>query len=522
MIATTSFVLPDNVESLSLFGSGLTGTANDAGNQLYGDPTFATTLIGGAGEDYIQGGAGNDTIEGGGGDLMRGKAGADTFVFKDVSDLPVVGALATIDDFSEGEDKIDLSGITTTGSGLPLSFVGTSAFSHQAGEVRQSAPDSETIVEGDVDGDGLADFKIQLTGPVTLQASDFDFTPACYRARTRLLTVRGEVAVENLTPGDRVVTASGDTQPIIWIGHRRVDCSRHREPRLAWPVRVMRGAFGKAQPHRDLYLSPDHAVFVDGLLIPVRHLINGTTIEQMKVKQVVYYHVELPHHDVLIAEGLAAESYLDTGNRGDLDTGDRAGVFNLHPAFGGSKARFEDSVAPLAVDEAVIRPIWERLETRSRALGFSVPERVFTDDPALHLRIGERVVRPLMPAPNCFTFILPAGFGPIRLSSRSGYPTDARPWLDDRRKLGVCLARIICQETIGPREIPLDHPDLTEGWWQVEATPNQSRRWTNGDALLVVPSATKMVRIKLAGALSYRITTADPNDGEALDARTAA
>ena len=50
--------------------------------------------------------------------------------------------------------------------------------------------------------------------------------------------------------------------------------------------------------------SPDHAVFIDGVLIPVRYLINGRTIVQEPADEVTYYHVELPRHDVIFAEGL--------------------------------------------------------------------------------------------------------------------------------------------------------------------------------------------------------------------------
>ena len=66
--STVSFTLPDNVEVLQIYGSGLTGIGNDQGNSLFGDGTYGTTLIGGAADDYIVGGSGNDAITGGGGD----------------------------------------------------------------------------------------------------------------------------------------------------------------------------------------------------------------------------------------------------------------------------------------------------------------------------------------------------------------------------------------------------------------------------------------------------------------------
>ena len=74
--------------------------------------------------------------------------------------------------------------------------------------------------------------------------------------------------------------------PIIWIGRREVDCTRHPKPRKVWPVRVAAGAFGPGRPHTDLFLSPDHAVYVNEVLIPIRHLINGSTIAQVPVDRV--------------------------------------------------------------------------------------------------------------------------------------------------------------------------------------------------------------------------------------------
>jgi len=134
----------------------------------------------------------------------------------------------------------------------------------------------------------------------------------CFAAGTRIATHDGEVAVEALRAGDRVLTVLGGTPaPIIWIGQRHVDCTRHPNPAQVWPVRVQAGAFGHALPHRDLLLSPDHAVYVNGVLIPVKYLINDTTIAQVQSAAVTYWHLELPRHDVVLAEGLPAESFLD-------------------------------------------------------------------------------------------------------------------------------------------------------------------------------------------------------------------
>jgi hypothetical protein len=140
--------------------------------------------------------------------------------------------------------------------------------------------------------------------------------PACFVTGTRLLTATGETAVEALRVGDLLCTQLGARlAPIVWIGRRHLDCLDHPKPQEVWPIRISAHAFGTGRPHRFLLLSPDHAVFVDGVLIPIRYLVNGASIAQCRLDAVTYWHVELATHDVILAEGLAAESYLDTGNR---------------------------------------------------------------------------------------------------------------------------------------------------------------------------------------------------------------
>jgi T5SS/PEP-CTERM-associated repeat protein len=154
---------------------------------------------------------------------------------------------------------------------------------------------------------------------------------ACFAEGTQIDTEDGWVAVEDLGVGDQVMLADGEREPIVWIGQRDVRCLSHPVPKTVWPVRVSAGAFGEAVPRRDLYLSPDHAVFVDGVLVPVKFLINGSSIVQVHRDRVRYFHVELAEHAVILAEGLPVESYLDIGDR--LDFGQN-GVMRLHPDFG--------------------------------------------------------------------------------------------------------------------------------------------------------------------------------------------
>jgi T5SS/PEP-CTERM-associated repeat protein len=169
---------------------------------------------------------------------------------------------------------------------------------------------------------------------------------ACFAEGARIGTTRGLVAVEDLAVGDIVLTADGREEPIVWIGQRAVNCDRHPEPETVWPVRIRAGAFGENVPVRDLYLSPDHAVFVHDVLVPVKLLINGTSIAQVERGRVRYFHVELPRHEVILAEGLTVESYLDLGDRANFNQRGHGETIRLFPDF----------AARLAPDTALV---WE-------------------------------------------------------------------------------------------------------------------------------------------------------------------
>ena len=205
-------------------------------------------------------------------------------------------------------------------------------------------PSTQTLSLGNASGTvlGTVRFGPGVTGAdLNVQLSE----APCFVAGTRIAGERGDIAVEAIATGERVQTLHG-TQPVIWIGVRHVDCLRHPDPQKVWPIWIAADAFGPGRPCRDLWLSPDHAVHLIDVLIPVKQLINGISIAQVPVDTVSYYHVELPHHDVLLADGLPVESYLDTGNRGNF--ANCGGPVRLHPDF--ASHRWESGgCAPLVV-----------------------------------------------------------------------------------------------------------------------------------------------------------------------------
>jgi hypothetical protein len=139
----------------------------------------------------------------------------------------------------------------------------------------------------------------------------------CFLGGTRVRTPDGEIAIEDLEIGDLVETLNGPL-PVKWIGRqtfRKATSSWHAS---VAPIRVARFALDDQYPRRDLYLSPQHCVFVDGVLIAVEHLVNGRSVAPAKLddREVIeYFHVELETHEVIFAEGAPAETLWLTGDR---------------------------------------------------------------------------------------------------------------------------------------------------------------------------------------------------------------
>jgi hypothetical protein len=197
----------------------------------------------------------------------------------------------------------------------------------------------------------------------------------CFRAGTKITTPTGEIAVESLAVGDKLRVLGGENRTIQWIGHRLVNCRYHPNPEQVWPVRICRHAFGKDLPHTDLWLSPDHSIFVDDYLIPVKYLINGISIVQIHLEKVGYYHIEFDRHEIVFAEGLSCESYLDIGNRGNfINGGTVAAAFpDFSPPSGGVAEIWEGrGYAPLVVYGSALEAVRVRLLARAHAISISV------------------------------------------------------------------------------------------------------------------------------------------------------
>ena len=313
---------------------------------------------------------------------------------------------------------------------------------------------------------------------------------ACFTPGTRIATPQGPIPVEALKQGDQVITASGVVRPIIWVGARAMDFTRHPHPASAQPVRIAAGALAPGVPERDLRLSPDHALWLDGVLVPVKELIDGALITlERDCAQIVYYHVELDSHDIVLADGVKAESFLDTGHRGLF--ADRDGPISLHPDLVGDQAMQERRVAlscaPLVIDGPMLTQIRAGLAARRAEIGYRL------DPVTPWLRAGARILAPVIdetgPSIASLTVHLPDQVRAVDLLCASFVPAEIDPASRDRRRLGLAITDI----QLDGHSLPIDAV--------IAATERHPRAagdaaiWTRGDARLDLGRSGRVLTI---------------------------
>ncbi len=304
-----------------VFGADDDDTLNgDAGNDF---------LDGGFDDDEIGGGTGDDTLIGGqGSDTMTGGADQDTFF--------VTSAEDGIGDVIDGStDGIDVDTLDLTGAG-PLRIV------------------NQTL---DADGDstsGTVEFLDGVGGNVigTLNFSEIENIVPCFTPGTSIATPRGEMLVEDLEVGDKVITRDNGIQEIRWIGAKRMDGRVLRNNPHLQPVLIRQGSLGNGLPERDMLVSPNHRMLVNNdrvplyfddneVLVSAKHLINPSEgVLSIQSVGITYIHFMFANHEVVLSNGAWTESFQpgDYSLKG-LGNAQRNEIFELFPELQGKRGR---------------------------------------------------------------------------------------------------------------------------------------------------------------------------------------
>jgi len=312
----------------------------------------------------------------------------------------------------------------------------------------------------------------------------------CYLTGTMIRTDNGERPIEAFRVGDSVTafdSAGASTErTVVWVGsNHAVVRPDLPDDEAGYPVRIRAGALDEQVPVRDLLVTPEHCLYLNGGFIPARMLVNGRSIVyDQTITTYDYHHIETLAHSIILAEGAKSESYLDTGNRATFR--EASGITRI----GGQYRAWDDAAAPLTVSRSVVEPVFRRILSR---VSTSEP---LSNDTALHadpdlqiLSEGGIQLRRLRVTDAGILFQLPPDIDRVRLTSRTARPCDVDgPFVDDRRTLGILVGRVTLFESDCTRVIRshLDDADA-EGWDVIENTPC---RWTHGHALLHIGTRT--------------------------------
>lgn len=182
---------------------------------------------------------------------------------------------------------------------------------------------------------------------VTLPLSEIERVIPCFTPGTRIATPKGEVAVERLQTGDRVLTRDNGIQTIRWVGQKKLDHLQLKMLKELRPVRIKAGALGAGKPERDMMVSPMHRMLVvsdvarmhfgqSEVLVPAKDLLAIEGVEIAEVPYVTYVHFMCDQHEIVLSDGAWSESFQpgDLSLKG-LDEDQRSEVFGLFPDLSG-------------------------------------------------------------------------------------------------------------------------------------------------------------------------------------------
>ena len=334
-----------------LGGAGNDSLAGGDGNDSLDGGTGNDRLDGGDGNDTLTGGAGNDSLTGGAGDdNLTGGDGNDTLIGGDGADT-LLGGMG-VDTFYAGlGDSVD--GGENDGDNDILNLQGQ----HNYRIVRDPLnPESGTVYFYDANGAVIGQ----------LAFSNIETTVTCFTPGTRIMTGLGPVAVEDLVPGDLVLTRDNGLQPIRWIGRKALEAAELRADAALQPVLIRQGALGGGLPVRDMLVSRQHRMLVEGprvgllfgedeVFVRAHHLTVLPGVLPAMVAEVTYLHLMFDRHEAVLADGAWSESF-QPGDRalGGLDEDEAHELFSVFASMpeGVDAARYAPCRLTLKAHEA--------------------------------------------------------------------------------------------------------------------------------------------------------------------------
>lgn len=344
-----------------------------------------------------------------------------------------------------------------------------------------------------------------------------DFVP-CFLAGTEISVNGATRKVEDLAVGDRIdVLVNGKTEQktVTWVGKSTSVAAPFLPLDMAgYPVRIVKDALAEGVPFKDMLITPEHCLYLNGCFVPARMLVNGQSIfYDQSFTSYDYYHVETEDHAIITADGVLTESYLDTGNRRSFrQNGDVVAMPRTR------NLTWDDAAAPLNVSRAFVEPLFQQFCARAQGMGLPLRTEapVVTHESNLYLTAGNgRVIRPLRTEKNHTLFMIPAGIETVYIHSNTSRRNEAiGPFVDDRRTLGVLVGNAsICHGNTTRTLTSYLHDEDLAGWNNVEFYP---MRWTAGNACLPLghrePGTVALLALQILEAGPYIVSNVEPEE----------
>lgn len=345
----------------------------------------------------------------------------------------------------------------------------------------------------------------------TLGTVTYSGATPCYLAGSMLRTPCGDKAVETLNIGDQLIAQDADTgaeiiRDIVWVGRKTITVRPDLpDDEAGYPVHILKDAIADGVPYKDMLITAEHCLLLDGHFVPARMLINGRSVfYDRSMHRFDIYHVETEKHSVLLADGMPSESFLNTENHGNFRR--KGQIVSITAA---RNQTWDDAAAPLGVSRGFVEPLFRQIEARAVQAGHPAQDEAPALSNAADLHLVTQtgaIIRQARTHEDRAVFMIPAEAESVRIVSNTSRPSDViGPFVNDRRHLGVSIGEVTMFE--GNRAHTLTAhlaEEELDGWY---AQGDNGTRWTSGNAFLPLgerhPNSVALLAIQIKAAGPY-------------------